>query len=129
MGSCGNRDPLHPDEIQRLGRFTPNLQTKLNRFPDTLHQLIKRPCLGMTAGQCRNGRYEKSLAILFDHDIELTSHACLRGLTDPALPHATARPILPGPQPRAATLAQVSRRDTVRFHTSASGRLSGSGAK
>lgn len=37
--------------------------------------------------------------------------------------------ILPGPQPRAATLAQVSRRDTVRFHTGASGRLSGSGVK
>ena len=33
------------------------------------------------------------------------------------------------PYPRAATLAQVSRSDTVRFHTGAPGRLSGSGVK
>lgn len=39
--SCGNRNALNADKVERFKSITLNLKTKLDGFADALHQFIE----------------------------------------------------------------------------------------
>ena len=64
--SCGNRDPLNPNEIECFRGRTLNFQTKLDGFADALHEHIERFGLSMTARQGGHGRNKVAFCVLFN---------------------------------------------------------------
>jgi len=75
MGSCGDADPLHSHEVERLGWLAFHLEAELDCLEHTLLQLVEGAGLGVAATQRRNRSDVEAVPItLYDH-VELTGHS------------------------------------------------------
>jgi len=65
---------LNTDEIQCFRRLSLNLQAQLDSFPDSRHQLIRRPRLCVATAECRHGRHIESVYIPLNDNIVFSNH-------------------------------------------------------
>ena len=74
MRSCGDADPLHSHEVERLGRLAFHLEAELDCLEHSLLQLVERAGLGVAAPKGRNRSDVEAIGItLYDH-VKLTGH-------------------------------------------------------
>lgn len=80
-----NRNALHSDEVEVIWGVALNFKAQGDRLPNPLHQLIKRFCLGVAAGQGWNRGDKVAVRVLFNDNVKLPSHSASTGDFTPAL--------------------------------------------